>query len=140
MAKAIKTQIIAQNIVDFDIPDHWMDFNMSGSPTYLKICPGMELQIKGVILESDCYEAEVLNLFREIADSRGMLYDEFCPDNDNISWEFKIGHSFHGIPIEYGDIMLHFEIPGEYHKDGSFALEADEIATFFTITLTDYAS
>lgn len=141
-----KNSELVKSLVDYlsnnpsalDWPSTFIDYTVDNQRVLLYIKTGRMLKIKGIILNSEFSEGDILNLFTSI--TCGELYEDFCPDNDNISWAYLMGNSFHGIPNSYEFLLDNFRVP--YTKlHGSLELEENsDSAQFFTIALTDYAS
>jgi hypothetical protein len=122
---------------DLKDPFAYAKIPMGDSTLLLEIHPGRGLKVLGVILESDQAETDILQLCHDI--TCGYLYEDFCPDNDNVEWSYTMGISFHGIPSRFKRLLSYYRIPFGF-ESRIILLNSEQMAQYFSIEITDYAS
>lgn len=132
----LNPKALAEDKNFLDIPD-------GENRILLYVAPGRNLQLLGLILNSEYGESDIIALFTEIA--TGELNETFCPDTDVIDWGFTMGISFHGIPERFSLITDHFVPPLKWDISGhAFEIlnksRQSIVTQYFMIQINDYMS
>lgn len=122
----------------------------------LEVNPGRMMEFRmlvtGTTMVNSLNFQDLLSVFPIIEDDQDELFH--C-DTDVNAWGITFGTSFHGLPIEYQDMLDHFEIPWDtIYQDTAIEIQDSftdnedpdesynnaQLSLYLTITITDYAS